>query len=162
MEQIVSPCCGERLKVIGSRRRKCLNSDGVPMVLVVRRLRCQQCGRIHHELPDFLVPYKRYVSSCVEAVISNEQPLVVAVDESTLRRWRNWFNGKTQAFAGCLTSLAIRYGGLTVEGESGLPKSVLLRIFHFVGDAQGWLSRVVRSVVNSNNWVQTRSAFLSR
>lgn len=161
MEQSVSPCCGEKMKVIGSRRRKCMDSIGDTIVLVIRRLRCECCGRVHHELPDILVPYKRYVSGSIEAVVTNEKPMTVAADESTLRRWRNWFFGKVQHFAGCLTSIAIRYGRLSAEGESVLPQSMLTRIWHFVGNAPGWLARVVRPVVNTNNWIQTRLAFLS-
>ncbi|WP_374103988.1 DUF6431 domain-containing protein [Bacillus sp. ISL-18] len=26
---------------------------------------------MHHELPDFLVPYKRYKAQCIESVLSN-------------------------------------------------------------------------------------------
>ncbi|WP_242966792.1 DUF6431 domain-containing protein [Desulfosporosinus sp. FKA] len=31
-------------------------------------MRCVNCRRIHHELPDCLVPYKRYESTCIESV----------------------------------------------------------------------------------------------
>ncbi|WP_307545897.1 DUF6431 domain-containing protein [Paenibacillus sp. V4I5] len=31
-------------------------------LLVIRRLHCSQCLKIHHELPDCIVPYKRYES----------------------------------------------------------------------------------------------------
>ncbi|MCL6611609.1 MAG: DUF6431 domain-containing protein [Peptococcaceae bacterium] len=61
-EQISCPCCNGPLKVCGSRRRKYVNGTGDTIVLVIRRLRCRNCGRLHHELPDILVPYKRYGS----------------------------------------------------------------------------------------------------
>ncbi|MGB4509265.1 MAG: DUF6431 domain-containing protein, partial [Syntrophomonadaceae bacterium] len=57
MEQIPCPCCSGGLKVIGSRPRKCVNSVGERITLIIRRLRCVKCQRIHHELPDMLVPY---------------------------------------------------------------------------------------------------------
>ncbi|MGM0883647.1 MAG: DUF6431 domain-containing protein [Bacillota bacterium] len=68
-EVVLSPCCGEKLSVIGSRKRTLTSEEGEYHLLVVRRLRCAQCRKIHHELPDCVVPYKRYESTCVEQVI---------------------------------------------------------------------------------------------
>lgn len=153
------PCCGERLKVIGSRRRKYLTSQSIPHVVVIRRLRCCHCDRVHHELPDILVPYKRYASEAIEPVVANDPALSVAVDESTITRWRQWFGECAGHFAGCLESIRVRFGHGSVEGPSDLSLSMLQRIWHYVGDAPSWLRRVVRSVVNINQWVHTRSAF---
>lgn len=161
MEQIPCPCCGSELKVIGSRRRKSVRDSGKVMVLIIRRLRCNDCNRIHHELPDILVPYKRYDRDSIEAVLDGQQPLTVAADDSTITRWRAWFQNLGNYFLGCLTSLSIRYSPKPVAVLSTLPKSVLRRIRHYVGDTPLWLARVVRSVGNSNLWVHTRSAFMS-
>ena len=87
--------------------------------------------------------------------------LTVTADESTIGRWRNWFLELADYFLGYLESIAIRYGRESVESVSHLPKSTLQRIWHHVGDASGWLARIVRPVANSNLWVHTRSAFLS-
>lgn len=159
MEQIPCPCCGERLNVIGSRRRKYLTSQSLPKVVVIRRLRCRHCGRIHHELPDILVPYKRYASEAIESVVVDEAALSVAVDESTIMRWRQWFAVCAEHFAGCLESIRVRFGYGSVDGPSDLSVSMLQRIWHYVGNASAWLARVVRSVTNINQWVHTRSAF---
>lgn len=161
MEQIPCPCCGERLNVIGSRRRKYLTSLSQPKVLVIRRLRCCHCSRIHHELPDVLVPYKRYASEAIEPVVADEPALSVAVDESTLTRWRHWFAECAEHFAGCLESIRIRYGHDSAQEPSALASSVLQRIWHYVGESPLWLARVVRPVANTNHWIHTRSAFLS-
>jgi hypothetical protein len=80
---------------------------------------------LHHELPDILVPYKRYGSESIEAVITGKDALTV-------------------------------YGKESVESASHLPKSTLQKIWHHVGDAPGWLARIVRPVVNLNLWVHTR------
>lgn len=131
-------------------------------MLVVRRLRCSGCGKIHHELPDCIVPYKRYESACVEnALASAPEEIVVAADQSTLHRWRGWFRSQTTHLLGCLASVAIRFGLDVAEELSVSPQTVHHRFGRFVGDAAGWLARVVRSVVNSNFWAHTRSAFLS-
>ena len=138
-----------------------MNGAGDTIVLVIRRLRCSNCSRLHHELPDILVPYKRYGSESVEAVITRNDNLTVTADESTIGRWRSWFLEMADYFVGCLESIAIRYSRETVEIVSRLPKSTLQKIRHHVGDAPGWLARIVRPVANSNLWVHTRSAFLS-
>lgn len=160
-EQSPCPCCGMALSVIGSRPRKYLESTGEPSVLVIRRLRCTKCRRIHHELPDILVPYKRYRSASIEAVLPLDTPLVVAADESTLYRWHQWFLELLQYWIGCLASIALRFGIEIEEDSECPPQSSLRELFSYVGSASGWLARIVRSVVNANLWVQTRSAWMS-
>lgn len=161
-EMVPSPCCGGELKVIGSRKRKLTSESGESRVLVVRRLRCTQCRKIHHELPDCIVPYKRYESTCVEQVISKpEEASTVAADDATLRRWKNWFREQSTYLLGSLRSIAFRFHQVPVEKLSVPSQSAHHAIGHYVGDAPGWLARIVRPVVNSNLWLHTRSAFLS-
>ncbi len=93
--------------------------------------------------------------------MTGEGALTVTADESTIGRWRNWFFELVDYFLGCLKSIAIRYGKESVGNASHIPKSTLQRIWHHVGDAPGWLARIVRPVANSNLWIHTRSAFLS-
>lgn len=131
------------------------------MTLIIRRLRCTQCSKIHHELPDILVPYKRYESKSIEAVVSNIPNLNVIADESTIIRWKRWFSDLLNHLTGCLVSIAICYSNSSVEGVSDLPQSPLQRIWQHVGNAPCWLARVVRPIVNINSWIHTRSAFLS-
>lgn len=103
-------------KVIGSQRRCCINGLGEEIFLIIRRLSCVECNRVHHELPALLVPYKRHVR---EAVISGDPDLSVAADESTLKGWRAWFNEMADYFQGCLESIAIRYGREPVQNSKG-------------------------------------------
>ncbi len=145
--------------MIGSRPRKYIKDTGEKVNLIIRRMRCVNCHKIHHELPDILVPYKRYGRESLEAVLSDNIKLSVPVDESTLAQWRRWFLQKADYFYGCLHSIAVRYGSDSEEDISGLPESKLQRIWRYVGDAPGWLGRVVRPIVNLNLWVHTRSAF---
>jgi Domain of unknown function (DUF6431) len=126
---------------------------------MIRRMQCKECERIHHELPDIIVPYKRYEAASIEQVVTEPNP-AVAVDESTLRRLRNWFKIWSAYAVGCLSALANRYN-LPVKASSKPLQSSLQRIGQFVGNADGWLARSVRSIANVNLWAQTRSAFLS-
>lgn len=145
--------------MIGSRERICITESGEKIVLIIRRLRCTQCRRIHHELPDMLVPYKLHVSDSIEAVVREDLTLSVSADDCTLGRWKSWFNAMVDYFQGCLKSIAIRFCRENAEDKSGLPKSKLQRIWQYVGNAPGWLARIVRPIVNTNLWVHTRSAF---
>ncbi|WP_372459238.1 DUF6431 domain-containing protein [Alkalihalobacillus deserti] len=54
------PCCGGAVKVIGSRKRVWYRCSGEKERLVIRRLQCKECTKIHHELLDLLIPYRRY------------------------------------------------------------------------------------------------------
>ncbi|CAB3389576.1 conserved protein of unknown function [Kyrpidia spormannii] len=154
------PCCEGALGVIGSRRRGCVRASGEKIQLIIRRLRCGRCRRIHHELPDILVPYKRHEALGIEAAVSEPPADHVGAEESTLRRWRHWFAGWAPYAAGCLNALAHRFG-FPVESSSTCPQSALRRIGRLVGEASGWLARAVRPMANANLWVQTRSACLS-
>ncbi len=161
LEQVSCPCCSGQFSVIGSRKRNCIDGIGNSIVLRIRRLRCKECRSIHHELPDLLVPYKRHCSESIESVLSPKAIPCVAADDSTIRRWRNWFREYTDHFLGCLESIAVRLGRNSAKKVTHSSKSRFQRVIDFVGDASGWLARIVRSVVNTNNWIHTRSAFLS-
>ena len=90
-------------------QRSCINTHGNKIVLSIRRLRCADCKRIHHELPDILVPYKHHVRESIETTITEEKQMSVIADESTLKRWQNWFFERADYFHGCLTSIILGY-----------------------------------------------------
>jgi len=137
-------------------------TDSKAKVLIIRRLRCSDCRKIHHELPDCLVPYKRYASADIERVLlKDESPPDLAADEVTLYRLKKWFYGLLPYLIGCLSSIAIRLGQNSVWEPSVLSQSVHQIIGHYVGNEPGWLARIVRPIVNANLWAHTRSVFLS-
>ena len=75
-EKLTCPLCEGELKPIGSRRRKVKMPDSQEKhCLVIRRLRCQNanCWTIHHELPDILVPFKRYGRETIEKIINTDE-----------------------------------------------------------------------------------------
>lgn len=125
-EQNPCPFCDGLLKVIGSRHRGYIDGLGDRKVLMIRRLRCLPCDKIHHELPDLLVPYKRHESKSIEAAVSGDATLTVAADESTIIRWKQWFSDLAGHFAGALFSIAIRYG--IKAAEEACPGSLAGRL----------------------------------
>jgi len=162
-ERIPSPCCGSDMSVIGTRMRKSKERSGETRLFSIRRLGCDNCGKIHHELPDLLVPYKRYSSECIELVLSNPSTHDIPADESTLFRWFNWFNSLIDYWIGCLISIMLRtkQENIPLNLTSVNSETALHKIGRLVGDAPRWLDRFVRPIVNFNLWIHTRSAFLS-
>lgn len=151
--------CHGSLKVIGSRPRGGKRLDGSDRTIVIRRLQCQPCRKVHHELPDCLVPYKRYERECIEPVLSDhsDEASIVPADGRTMARWRSWAAALVVYWLGALSSLALLFG-TPVQASSRPEQSVHQRIGQVVGHAVGWLARVVRPVANANLWLHTRSA----
>lgn len=157
------PCCGGELKVIGSRLRTYIKDTGEQKKVRIRRLRCRECRHIHHELPDRLLPYKRYEARCFEKAIQSADPVDVAADQSTLFRWNRWFFDFIDYWLACLRSIARRF---QLDLASANPASMdsltaLEHLGRIFGDAPGWLARMTKPIVNVNLWVQTRFALLS-
>lgn len=70
-----------------------IDEDGSGIKLIIRRMKCQGCGRLHHELPDCIVPYKRCCTELIALTVSDND---VDADTfpgeiSTLVRLRVWF-----------------------------------------------------------------------
>jgi len=132
--------CGGDLRPFGTRIRKVIDSGGEEVTLIIRRLRCvnEKCGKIHHELPDIVVPYKRYCAETVEAAITEDTEAIVC-EEGTIRRIRAWWTAKRLYFMSVLTSLREKYG--TVFPANAAPREIF------------------RAVTNAHLWPSTRSVW---
>lgn len=139
-EEIACPICVGILKVIGIRRRGQIDSAGNKETLIIRRLRCQTCRIIHHELPDRVIPYKRHCAQTVENIISGDVD-DVCCDFVTESRIRAWWDAVYMYFKSVLVSLQTKYE--TVFSSNPAPREI------------------VRAVVNANYWIHTRSASMS-
>lgn len=162
-EVVPSPCCGEKCNIIGSRKRIYIEATGEKKELRIRRLRCSNCRRIHHELPDFLVPHKHYESACVEQTLT-EEPVAfdVAADNATLQRWKAWFRDHHAYWLGCLASITLRFHQAPVKAPSNPSQTAHHTFGQIVGEAPGWLARIVRPIANANLWLHTRFAYLTK
>ena len=110
--------------------------DEQKTTLVIRRLRCEKCKSIHHELPgDLIVPYKRHCAETIDNIVSGKTEAVIC-EESTINRIRRWWNVVLPYFLNVLASLAEQYG-VTFLGATP--------------------TEIVRAVANNNFWVHTRS-----
>ncbi len=153
------PHCRHPLRVIGSRPRTRRTPDGVRQILIIRRLRCDDCQRIHHELPDCLVPFRRYDSDSLEAFGSQGTTAAVAAEPSTFTRWQAWLRVWIPYVQRCWMAMAARQR----IGETGEALPFLAPLpprAPWVADTTpaGWLASIVHRMVNDAFWLQTRSA----
>lgn len=77
------------------RRKRCgITRDGEKKAYCLRRLRCKACRKMHLELPNNLIPKKRYEASVIEAMVTQEDLEGYPEDERTrskIRSWYRWF-----------------------------------------------------------------------
>ena len=140
MEGVPCPVCGGRLFVHGTCRRGMKDETEQVRELRLRVLECENCGRTHREIPDMLVPYKRYSAQAICAM--KETPEACVAEPNVRQRillWLTWLFCYARHIAEGLTLV-----GLKAAEPSG--DSLIARLKHFV-----------RLVVNSGFWPQHRS-----
>jgi len=128
--------------VRGWRMRKLIDGCGHIDRLMIKRLLCGKCKRIHHELPDCIVPYKRHCAQTIEDIV-NGRTEGTPCEGGTIQRIGAWWNVMLPYFLNVLKSLAERYGVCV--------------------SAPPAFKEIVRAAANSNSWaftnqVCTRSA----
>ena len=145
------PWCEGGFQVVGSRKRVLCRQDASVTHLIVRRLKCNDCGKISHELPDIIVPYKRHESATISQALEKQGSSCQdsCCENSTIRRWKLWF------------FLLHDYLETTIHALMELwhcTAFVRLPLYPLECQADGWLKILVRNLVNSGRWLQTRSA----
>jgi hypothetical protein len=90
--------CGSPTHFHSWKRRSAWSSDSEETTILQLQVICTNpdCKKTHVIIPDFLCPYKRYVSSEIEVAVAaqNSKEAVnpnTAAEESTIRRWRKQF-----------------------------------------------------------------------
>ena len=146
--------CDSPLCVAGSRKRRLREADGSQSILIVRRLRCSHCCRIHHELPDAVVPYKRYCSETIEEILSDKGSSTYPCENSTAARLRTWFLLLREYCESALTAI------MHLHKQDRQLKEELSALIPLDVSAlpAGWLKKVVHAMVSAGFWPQTRSA----
>ncbi len=151
------PICGSELSVSGSRKRGILEESGEKKALRIRRLWCDRCKRIHHELPDIVVPYKRYGTEAIENILADkpEHSNACPCELSTAKRIKLWFFLLQEYYESTLESLKTYW---EEDQEITTMISRILPLSEYHRRSAGWLKVLVRLLVNSNRWLHTRSA----
>lgn len=117
-------------------------------------MRCENCGKLHTELPDCMQPYKHYEADAIQAEIdgSKENP---SADESTLRRWKAEFHRIKDQIEGALRAF--------FERQSDVPypllsqNSLLMRLRKKI---PAWLRFVNKVLISGEFDLHTQFAFV--
>lgn len=80
------PVCGVKLSGYDTRLRHTIDAAGDVHRLLLRRLRCPQCNKLHTEIPAFITPKKHYEADVIKNVLAGCSSTCPA-DNSTIRRW---------------------------------------------------------------------------
>lgn len=121
--------------------------DGCKHSYLIRRLQCPECHHIHHELPDFIVPYKRYCASVIEAAIEGNINWLPCYD-GTIQSFKNWF-------ARFSARILLMFKLNTHDNGVQVIVSPLQKIKALSGLTAGWLMWAVVKVANGSDWIES-------
>ena len=148
------PVCGEPLSYRDSCVRIMRLEGGRRRRFLIRRLKCCNCGKLHRELPDFLVPYKHYASEVISGVLDG---IITPEDddsadypcERTMHLWQCWLEANRFRIDGYLKSAGCRLPGFSTELlESRMPLLDKLR-----SSQPEWLETLLRFLYNSGGFL---------
>lgn len=150
----VCPCCGAPLHHHDSRKRIWRLPDGKRRHLVIRRMRCDNCSRLHNELPDCLVPYKHYGTTLIEKVVDGRVgPDDLGLEdypcERTMQRWENWIERNTTFIDGYIKSIGYRI----LNYSDQLLKSRISLLNKLRKLERHWLHIVIPLIYNSGEFL---------
>ncbi len=147
-ESFYCPICGGELIRKGFRTRFLIRTepgatedDCEPyekICLIIARYRCKTCGKIHHGLPDCIVPYKRFNLEIIEGVIK-EPSKPTLIDEATVKKILSWWALMVVYILGVAPSIKLKHQVIISPSEK--------------------LVKIVRALANSHLWPRTRSYF---
>lgn len=131
MQTLPCPLCADVLLELGRRARGYIDAYGEHESVQIRRMICSGCLKIHHELPDFLVPYKRHCAQTVESIVNNKDSKPRS--NSGTYKIKAWWLCVAAYFAAILSTLKVSVGAVFSDSLT--------------------FKETIRAVVNSNNWV---------
>ena len=154
-EPSLCPLCGGGLIYRDMRRRYLKNSQGEKKRFMLRRLKCEECKKLHTEIPYFIQPYKHYSSETIQSVIDNNAGAgECAADNSTIRRWKNGFS---EAGPDISQRLASVYARMSNEPATINQSASILKII--MNKNGRWLAFVMSLLINAGYKLRAQFAF---
>jgi len=117
--------------------------------ILVLRIRCPVCGATQTVLPDFLTPYRRYLTPVREGVITGADA-APACDARTARRWLTSFRARIAEGIQILTSAL----------QQHLPPGRQETAFLTLGAASARALRQVRAILHRHGHAPPASGLL--
>ena len=140
-----------------SRERAAWDDGDPAQRILVLRIRCPSCGTTQTVLPDFLTPYRRYLTPVREAVVTGAES-APPCDARTARRWVAAFRARVtaaiaQVTARVLAALAVSrqeqaFLRGTPRGADGLRHVQQIAARHALGPGAascllGWVNQLL-------------------
>lgn len=148
------PACRGKLVYRDRKRRIVKNEGGTRKWLMIRRLRCSKCQKLHNELPSLLLPYKHYHSEVVSGVLEN---IVTPEDldsedypcAATMLLWNRWLQMNLMRIEGYLRAAAYElsdFDNRMLQTSASLLESLK-------NTSRRWLEQVIRTIYNSGGFL---------
>ena len=74
-EKVCCPDCGDKMRVRDSKQRVVQDESGEKYIFRLRRFRCDNCQKLHTEIPDCIAPYKQYGKNVIDDNIERRMRL---------------------------------------------------------------------------------------
>ena len=155
-EVAICPHCQSVLKHRDCRLGVMKLEGGEKNWILINRLCCSKCHKLHNELPDCLVPYKHYASEIIEGVLDDT---ITSADEETedypcemsMIRWKKWLDINRDFIEGCIRNIGFR---IFDENISFL-KAAENRIDLIRSTGKYWLRTILKVIYNSGESLAT-------
>ncbi len=152
----VCPECTGKLQYRDSRVRIWKFYGGKVRHLIIRRMKCSVCGRLHNELPDCSVPYKHYGNEVIENVLDE----VSTPEDASTEDYPCESNHETVETLVCRESLRVegtlRSVGTTLLGFGDqLLKSKVSLLTELRKSGGDWLRIILRFIYNTGYRLST-------
>ncbi len=92
------PKCGGGLKYYDKVPRIVRTKGRHTKLVTIRRMRCNKCGMLHRELPEYVYPYKQYESELISGVLEGTitSDTLGYEDYPCQATMMNWLSHKSQ------------------------------------------------------------------
>lgn len=91
------PNCHCKMTHYDSRKRIFRRPGGKVSYIILRRLYCKHCKKMHLELPNFLIPNKHYAAKFIQTILNNARNVLDVYSnynypsDMTKIRWIAWY-----------------------------------------------------------------------
>jgi len=149
------PKCGGSVYHRDNKFRSSKKLCGEVRRFKLRRLLCDNCTKLHTEIPDIIQPFKHYDSETIQSVIDGgEKAMDCVADDSTINRWKSDFAKATPDIEQRLASAYVQETGIKPPALSSATILAYIQVMQ-----KRWLAFVMWLLINNGHKLCTRFAF---
>ena len=149
------PLCGGAVYHRDHKGRDVKRMNGEVWHFNLRRLLCDNCKKLHTEIPDIIQPYKHYDTETIQSVLDGgEKAKECVADESTISRWK-------ADFARAEPDIEQRLASVCAQDTNEVTPLLTpgLAITAVRATIERWLAFVMHLLINAGHKLCTQFAF---